>query len=237
MQGSEKSHQFWLSLDTLFVQRLSAALHADSVVGPCAHLHRMVINDVPFRCLVNANPQLALPFKWQIYDIKRELIWLLQLIYGSSFRSNITPKIIICESRRLIFGYLELSRNLVGLVILGWIKTRNKMLVCQVLALMVLWFRKTRAKTERMYLVEKAWEHSRKMHSFINGCFFIHRYIHKHFLEAIDAFCFCCCPKCLLKRFDILPFFNWLIYPNLKSRPSIVKSIIKIWIVLQKEWK
>ncbi len=49
-------------------------LHVDSAVGQCTHLHGMVINDVPFMCLVNANPPLALPFKWQTQDIKRELI-------------------------------------------------------------------------------------------------------------------------------------------------------------------
>lgn len=132
VQGSDKSHQFWLSLDMLFVQRLSAALHAGSVVGPCAHLHGMVINGVPFRCLVNANPPLALPFKWQIYDIKRELIWLLQLIYRSFFRYH--SKNHHLWMKKAYFGYLELCRNLVSLVILGWIKPRNKMLVCQVLA-------------------------------------------------------------------------------------------------------
>lgn len=131
--------------------------------------------------------------------------------------------------KKAYLGYLELSRNLVSLVIIGWIKTRNKMLVCQVLAWWFSGFERQGVLytngQNRIYLVEKSWEHSRKMHSFINGCFFIHRYIHKHFLEAIDPFCFCYCPKCLLKRFDILLFFflNWLIYPNLKSRPSIVK--------------
>lgn len=150
-------------------------LHVYSLVSPCAHLHRMVINDVPFRCLVNANPPLALPFKWQTHDIKRELIWQLQLIYWSFFRSNITPKSIIREWRRL--GYLEQSRQH-SLLLLGWIKLeKSKMLDGS-----LVFHTKDKAFCTQMSVKAKkenvfGWKSMRAFKkgvlvTFINGCFF-----------------------------------------------------------------
>jgi len=52
--------------------------------------------------------------------------------------------------KKTYFGYLALSRNFVSLVILGCIKTRHKMLVCQVLCLIVLWFKK-KTQTNKVF--------------------------------------------------------------------------------------
>lgn len=57
-------------------------------------------------------PHWHFPLNGKFHDIKRELIWQLQLIYWSFYRPNITPKTIICERRRLIlviWNYLEID--------------------------------------------------------------------------------------------------------------------------------
>lgn len=186
-------------------------------------------------------PHWHFPLNGKFHDIKRELIWQLKLIYWSFYRPNITPKIITCERRRLIlviWNYLEIDSIvwyfLVELKARCWFVRffldGSLVLILKTRCSAQKWPKKTEKKKNRF-----GWK---CMRAFKKDVLFLYLLVlcpsHiRHFLETIYTSLLFLLLYKILYILLLIVYYIWLIYPGLKSRPSLVKSIMKIWIMFK----